>query len=402
MLRRSAYCALIVVCTAVACGKSGPPLPPLVHVPIAPTSLTAERRGDVVDLQFVVPDANTDRTRPANIASVDVYAITDGTSLTDEQLLKRGTKVASVAVKAPKDPNETVEEDEPTEDVEAAVGAGLDQGAVAHVSETLTAAAKVPADAPREKRRSTSAAGGAGPLLGPAPRLPARTYAAVGVSTRGKRGPLSKRAMAPLIDPPPAPAAPKISYTESEVTIAWRPVSTAATAAAGDVLPSHPIGLSAPTIGYNVYEGETKITKTPTAETKVTDPRITWGERRCYSVRAATTIGDATVESRASPEACETLVDTFPPAAPKSLNAVAGERSISLIWDANTEKDLAGYLVFRGREGGPLEPITPAPIQETTFTDAVDPGVRFTYAVQAVDRAGNASDFSARVEEVAR
>jgi len=50
-----------------ACGKSGPPLPPLVRVPVAPADVTADRRGNDVELQFTVPDTNTDRTRPANI-----------------------------------------------------------------------------------------------------------------------------------------------------------------------------------------------------------------------------------------------------------------------------------------------------------------------------------------------
>ena len=53
------------------------------------------------------------------------------------------------------------------------------------------------------------------------------------------------------------------------------------------------------------------------------------------------------VESEPAPPACEKLVDTFPPAPPKGLVAVASEGAINLIWDANAETDLAGYLVLR-------------------------------------------------------
>jgi fibronectin type 3 domain-containing protein len=85
---------------------------------------------------------------------------------------------------------------------------------------------------------------------------------------------------------------------------------------------------------------------------------------------------------------------------------VAAEGAISLIWDPNTEKDLDGYLVLRGEATGEkLQPLTPGPIHETTYRDAsVRPGVRYFYAVVAVDRATppNQSAISARVEEVAR
>jgi len=96
-----------------------------------------------------------------------------------------------------------------------------------------------------------------------------------------------------------------------------------------------------------------------------------------------------------------------PPAAPKNLAAVASEGAINLIWEANTEGDLAGYMVLRAPavEGGKLVPITPAPIKETTFRDTkVRAGVRYAYVVVAVDTATpqNVSAQSNRVEETAR
>ena len=78
---------------------------------------------------------------------------------------------------------------------------------------------------------------------------------------------------------------------------------------------------------------------------------------------------------------------------------------ISLIWEPNAEKDLAGYIVLRGVEPAQtLEPITPesAPIVETSFKDTVTPGIAYVYAVRAVDQAGNVSPVSARVVETAR
>ena len=407
--RTAAASALIVVIMAVGCGKKGPPLPPLVRLPVAPPNITADRRGDTVDVAFTVPDTNTDRTRPANIERVDVYAITAPSNVTDEQLLKRGTKIGSVAVKSPKDPNEVVDEDEQDEEVEPAVGKGLDQGVVAHVEESLTPQmfrqADLGADA-RASRRATSDGDVARPLIGPALTMPARTYVAVGVSTRGKKGPLSKRVTAPLLEPPPPPSDLRMSYTETEVKLSWTPVAAVATQA-DDLLPSRPFGVPAPSIGYNVYDVSTpaapvKVNKDPLPDPSASDPRIVFGEKRCYAVRTVASAASAVVESAAAPEVCDTLKDTFPPAAPKGLRSVAGVGSISLIWDPNGEGDLGGYLVYRGMAGAELAQITPQAIAETSFADNVQAGVHYVYAVRAVDKAGNISAFSERVDETAR
>ena len=399
--------ALLLVLMMIGCGKKGPPLPPLVKIPAAPADLTADRRGDVVDLQFTIPSTNTDNTRPANIQRVDVYAITAPATITDEQVLKRGTPVASVDVKAPRDPNQTVAEDEPAEDVDPAVGKGLDQGAVAYVSEHLSPEAFAPAELAKDSNAASKPRADQpfGPLLGPAAGVPTRIYAAVGVTTRGRRGALSKRASAPLVPPPSPPPQPRISYNEKEVTVAWNGVASATAETDGELLPSKPIGLQPPSIAYNVYDVSqdepSKITKAPVNDTKVSDPRIAWGEKRCYTVRAVETIDNLTIESDSAPPACKTLTDTFAPAAPKGLRSIAGERSINLIWDPNGEPDLAGYLVFRGT-GDKLDQITPTPIADPTFTDGVQPGVRYVYAVKAIDKAGNSSEWSERVEEMAR
>jgi hypothetical protein len=85
------------------------------------------------------------------------------------------------------------------------------------------------------------------------------------------------------------------------------------------------------------------------------------------------------------------------------VTAIPSDRAISLIWEPNTEKDLAGYIVLRGTgTAGPLEPITPTPISDTQLTDGVPPGIQYVYAVKAVDKAGNISPPSERVSEAAR
>ena len=56
--------AVLSFIVVTGCGKSGPPLPPLVRMPAAPANLVAERRGDTVDIEFSVPNAEHRRVAP--------------------------------------------------------------------------------------------------------------------------------------------------------------------------------------------------------------------------------------------------------------------------------------------------------------------------------------------------
>src|SRR5207247_3481815 len=247
-------------------------------------------------------------------------------------------------------------------------GTGLDQGARALIQEQLTAALVAPVAADKKNTRQSVPAVPR-PLLGPSQTDNVRSYIAVGIARRERRGPLSTRVNVPLVPPPPPPAAVKVGYTETAITISWPPASTITRSEAGNALPSKPIGWSPPAIAYNVYEvsdpskgsgsdhassasTETRLTKSPAADSTFADERIAWGAERCYVVRTVETIGDLTIESDAPPPACTKLVDTFPPAAPRNLKSVPGQASIDLIWDPNNERDLAGYIVLRGTGEG--------------------------------------------------
>ena len=364
-LRPSAIAAVLgAVLLSHGCGKKGPPLPPLVRQPAAPAELSAARRGDEVVLQFVVPLANTDGTRPANVSRVDVFGISGAADVAGDQLVKLGTRVASVPVKSPRDPNQTIDPDDSAEEIEPLSGDGLDQGARATVTEHLTNVGIV---AESEQDAILS-----------------RTYAAVSIDTRGRPGPMSGRVTVPLIPAPTAPSSATVKYDETSVTVEWPAVEGAS--------------------GYHIYEsgGETRVTSEPVADTKFTAAGLEWGAKRCYAVRAVAAAGELAVESGASPSACVTFADTFAPAAPKDLRGVASEGSISLIWEPNSEKDLAGYFVLRATPGNAPEPITLSPITETVFNDTVPAGVRYVYAIAAVDNAGNRSAESNRFEDAAR
>jgi len=148
------------------------------------------------------------------------------------------------------------------------------------------------------------------------------------------------------------------------------------------------------------------LTPLPLAVTEHVIKGVTFGVERCFVVRPVEKIAGAVVMGPASPRTCVTPADTFPPAAPRSLAAIAGEGVISLIWEPNSESDLAGYLVLRGdAPGDTLRAITPEPVAATTYRDTTArAGARYVYVVVAVDRASprNVSTQSNRVEETAR
>lgn len=407
-MKRLAAGALAALIT-VGCGKKGPPLPPLVRLP-APPDVQANRRGSTVEVAVVVPSANADGSRPANISRVDVYAITGSPTVSDADLIKHGTRVASLAVKAPRNPDDVAEQDEPVEEVEAPAGNGLDQGAGTTLRDDLSQAALVPADLRAGSKNAAPAADR--PLLGLTPASIVRTYVGVGVSTRGKQGRLSRRSVISLTPPPPPPSSPTITYDEKSVTVAWtagtadRPAPPPPAADEPELLPSHGLGPLPPSLAFNVYDTTSGalLTMNPVDEARYTDTRpLEWGSERCYGVRAVDRSNGMSVESEARAPRCAKLVDMFPPAAPKDLKAVSSEGVISLIWDANTESDLAGYLIFRAvAPSDQLQSVVTAPVQETSFNDGVQAGIRYVYAVKAVDKAGNASALSNRVEETAR
>ena len=77
---------------------------------------------------------------------------------------------------------------------------------------------------------------------------------------------------------------------------------------------------------------------------------------------------------------------------------------MNLIWESSDSSDVAGYLVLRGEPGSAtLTPLNASLVTTPSYRDAaVTPGTRYAYAVVAVDRAGNRSPESNRVEETAQ
>ncbi len=80
--------------------------------------------------------------------------------------------------------------------------------------------------------------------------------------------------------------------------------------------------------------------------------------------------------------------DFIPPAPPKGLVAVQSDKGIELLWQQNSEMDVAGYKVYRREPDGLITLLTHKYVKSPRFVDRdrLAPG-RYSYWVTAVDNA---------------
>jgi len=403
-----AAAAALAVSALVACGKKGPPLPPLRPVPGPVTELAARRAGTEVRFTFKVPAQNVDASRPVSLDRVEVFAVTVGPEAEvppNRTLLLPKYLVATIPVRPVEEEGQATPAPKPGAPVPATKedsrpAPGDLTTFVEELNEARLKPQVLPTPAPAAVAPTTTAVASAwAATVGRLKEAPVatRVYVIRGVSRQGRPGQPSERVSVPVMEVLPPPTGVTVAVAESQVTLSWSPPAVADPLAA----------LGAPPV-YNVYGGTspTPLNPSPLPLTTFDRAGATFGTEECFVVRTVVTRGNLSIESPASAPACVTATDTFPPTAPKGLSAVANLGAINLIWDANTESDLAGYIVLRGEvPGDKLQAITAAPIRETTYVDATaKPGTRYVYVIVAVDRAtpANTSPQSARVEETAR
>jgi len=241
-----------------------------------------------------------------------------------------------------------------------------------------------------------------------------RIYALRGVSAKGRAGQPSARVTIPLVPPPPPPASVKTTFTEKAVVVEWTPpasertgtaltfnVYRAGTKPAADAPPAQ---AAKPAAAQAPPKPEMPLNSAPLAATRFEVAGLDVGAEQCFAIRSVELVQNVPVEGDAVMAECVTPKDIFPPAAPQGLSLLLLDGAIELVWDASTEADFAGYTVLRAdAPDGTLRPLVPSPIRETTFRDTtVKSGAHYAYAIVAVDRSGNASPPSARVEGTAR
>ena len=422
-LRTRFAASVLLLMLLVACGKKGPPLAPLRLIPSAVSEPTGRRTGQSVEVRFGLPTTNANGPGAIDLEHVEIYAVTIGAGSVappNRELLTKAHVVGTIAVKPPPVEGEDTSADkrpgpgdrvtfveELTEEkikptpglaVQPATNPTAKAGAAAAPTEPGAAGATATSAKPPEPETAkpetakpetakpetqkpetqTAKPDAATPPPSQALTVPTRMYVVRGISRGGRPGLPSPRISVPLISPAVAPTNVAARMpAQGVIHVEWTPP----VAEAG----------GAPLL-FNVYHADntnTAMNGSPLKDVSFDITAVEYGKETCFVVRTVQVQGATTLESDLSKPACLTPIDTFPPAAPKGLRAVAEDGAVNLVWELNTEPDLAGYLVLRGdASGGTLQPITPQPIKDASYRDTtVQPGVRYVYAVVAVDTA---------------
>jgi hypothetical protein len=158
--------------------------------------------------------------------------------------------------------------------------------------------------------------------------------------------------------------------------------------------------------GHDAIAGE--VSFAGNTEPALLDSNFEW--EKAYDYRATTVTfveqGNASeqVEGEDTPSVRIVAHDIFAPAMPTGLQAVfsgPGQKPfIDLIWNANSEPDLAGYNVYRHEPNGELIKINTELVKVPAFRDPnVLAGHEYFYSVTSVDTRGNESEKSEKAYE---
>jgi len=353
---RVSLVALMLAAAALlaGCGVPGAPLPPSLDLPQPPGDLHATRKGNTVTLTFTLPAKTTDGALVKNV---------------DETRLCRSPQSVM---------------DRCTEGFDVIhLGASSKPGAPVSYEVTL----------PQDSRQNDAFA----------------TYAVEVLNSRGRSGGLSNQVRVPLAQTFPGP---QVSgrVTADGPELRWRPMQ----------------GCQAPGCVFRVRrrlkeDPETKGLVLADVEDrrgdarpdvdydlKLTDQLAEWEKTYVYRVTPITRVeqssGALEVEGEDSAPVEIFAHDSFPPAAPQGVQAVASgvgqQPFIDLTWAPNTDADLAGYHVYRREEGGQPQKISTEVVTTPAFRDAnLQPGRTYFYSVSAVDLRGNESAKSPEASE---
>ena len=356
-------CGVALAAVMTGCALESAPMPPSLHIPMPVSNLTATRAGDAVTLDWTMPERTTDKVLLEGRQRVEICRLGAESKADKEATCEQ----AGDATLPPGARGSYVDH----------LPAAMETGA----PRLLTYAVRVYGPYRRVagySNRATVVAGAAPPAVS---AVAAQTQAD-GVVLKWQPTPpepgMEMRMVRTLVEARPQPKREKISPEKISMTGAG-PVQR-------QVL-------------------EVSLAQRDAGQALDKDAALDHVYQYVLQRVVRLKVDGALAELGGAKSAAVTVdaKDVFPPSVPRGLAAVADAQAgaIDLSWEPSPETDTAGYIVYRRVAGGAWQRISGAKlVTAPAWTDkTVQPGVRYTYAVAAVDRDGNESARSAPVEE---
>ncbi|MDP9263983.1 MAG: hypothetical protein M3O85_06660 [Acidobacteriota bacterium] len=344
--------AALALGTLTGCGVQGNPQPPSLELPKPVNDLKAARKGDKVLLTWTAPRETTDKVRIKEVGKALVCR-------------------ASVAPASM----------ECTPAAEAPAGQASAPG-------TATFTDTLPSEL--QEQNPTGVA----------------VYTVEAANARGRSAGLSNQARVPLAPTLPPPSALQARVTAEGIALSFSAPLTPPAMARGELTHSLRIYRRAGGAAAETVAGELPL---PTSQPALLDKNFEWEKSYQYHITTVTKIappGEAPVEVEGDDSSTVEILahDSFPPAAPKEVQAVAtsggGQSFVDLTWTLNSEADLAGYNVYRREAGSQPVKINAELLKTPAFRDAnAAAGHTYLYSVSAVDLRENESGRSEEESE---
>jgi len=213
-----------------------------------------------------------------------------------------------------------------------------------------------------------------------------------GLRTKGKKGGWSEISNLVSVRPeilPLPPSGLRAEVEEHQISLSWKPPESG--------LDGRPLTEK---VFYNLYREEAGefrlLNDQPLNRPRFEDLNFSFGLTYRYLVRSLVARGGEYRESADSEILEVRAADVFPPATPAEVRAMCGTDGVTISWLPNRENDLAGYRVYRAREGiagtEATVLLTPENLAVPVFLDSsVEKNTGYVYSICAVDKFGNES-----------
>lgn len=199
--------------------------------------------------------------------------------------------------------------------------------------------------------------------------------------------------------PAKAPANLMAEAKDGLISLAWQPVTS--------LVDDRKIG-DMGTVNYQVMRsiGGEKFTPLggQIAATTHQDRQVINGKKYFYKVQSIMSFDGNKVAGGVSNTIDVSPVDSTPPMAPAGVTAIQSGSEIKIIWNRSSEKDVAGYRVYR-RLASEDKPVLLGEVKSiySLYVDKTAPqGKRVYYSVSAVDEASPANESSLSREATIR